>query len=88
MNRTDLAMLHTDPAFQGRGAGKMLVEWGTKKADELSVPAYLESSPTGHRLYKRHGFRDLHVLKFDLSQFGGTGVYEEPLMIREPSVTK
>jgi GNAT superfamily N-acetyltransferase len=77
-------MLHADPAFQGRGAGGLLVEWGTKKADELGLPAYLESSPKGHRVYERYGFKDLEVFYFDVAPYGGTGVYEEPLMIREP----
>lgn len=85
MTQADLHMLHTDPNFQGRGAGKMLVEWGTKKADELGLPAYLESSPTGHHLYQRCGFHDLDILKLDLSLHGGKGFYDEPLMIREPS---
>lgn len=62
----------------------MLVEWGTKKADELSLPAYLEASPKGYRVYQRYGFKDLEVLDFDLAKYGGTGIYKEPLMIREP----
>jgi GNAT superfamily N-acetyltransferase len=81
-------MLHTDPAFQGRGAGGMLVEWGTKKADELGLPAYLESSPKGHRVYQRYGFRDVEVVDFDASLYGGSGIYKEPLMIREPVLSK
>ena len=78
-------MLHTDPAFQGRGAGGLLVDWGTKKADQLGLPAYLESSAQGHRVYQRHGFVDLDVLKLDLSPYGETSVYEHPLMLREPA---
>jgi GNAT superfamily N-acetyltransferase len=81
-------MLHTDPAFQGRGAGGMLIEWGTKKADELGLPAYLESSPEGHRVYQRYGFGDLEVLDFDTTKYGGSVIYKEPLMIRQPVVAK
>jgi GNAT superfamily N-acetyltransferase len=81
----DLHMLHADPAFQGRGAGGMLVEWGTKIADELGLPAYLESSPKGYRVYQRYGFKDLEVFDFDMAPHGGTGLYKEPLMIREPT---
>jgi N-acetylglutamate synthase-like GNAT family acetyltransferase len=77
-------MLHTDPAFQGRGAGGLLVKWGTKKADELGLPAYLESSTKGHGFYQKHGFKDVEVFVLDLAKYGGTGLYEEPLMIREP----
>ena len=77
-------MLHTDPDFQGRGAGGMLVDWGTRKADELGLPAYLESSAKGHRFYQKYGFKDLEILRVDFSQFGGP-LHEQPLMIREPS---
>jgi hypothetical protein len=76
-------MLHTDPTFQERGAGGMLVEWGTKKADELGLTAYLEASLKGYPVNRRHGFKDLEVLEFDLELYGSTGTYREPLMIRE-----
>jgi hypothetical protein len=66
----------------------MLVEWGTKKADELGLPAYLESSPKVHRVYQRYGFRDIEVVDFDASLYGGSGIYKEPLMIRDPVVSK
>ncbi|KAH7386770.1 acyl-CoA N-acyltransferase [Phaeosphaeria sp. MPI-PUGE-AT-0046c] len=83
-----LHMLHTDPAFQGRGAGGMLIKWGTRKADELGLRTYLEASPKGHPVYERHGFRDVEVFDFDLAPFGGPGIYKEPLMIREPVASK
>ncbi|KAH7357429.1 acyl-CoA N-acyltransferase [Pyrenochaeta sp. MPI-SDFR-AT-0127] len=79
-----LHMLSTDPAFQGKGAGGMLVDWGTRKADELNLPAYLESSAAGRRVYQKRGFRDIEVFKVDFSPFGGT-LHEQPLMLREPS---
>lgn len=81
-------MLHADPAFQGRGAGSLLIKWGTQKADELRLPVYLEASPKGHGLYEKHGFKDIEVFDFDLSRFGGPGIYKEPLMIREPVVSR
>jgi len=39
----------------------MLVEWGIKIADELGIPAYLESSPMAHSLYQKYGFKDVHI---------------------------
>ena len=80
-------MLHTDPEFQGHGAGSALMEWGKLKADELGVPIYLESSDKGHRFYQKHGFKDVEVLDIDLSSFGGP-VHKQPLMIYEPSKTQ
>jgi ribosomal protein S18 acetylase RimI-like enzyme len=81
---SDLHMLHTDPAFQRKGAGKLLVEWGTKKADELGLPIYLEATQAGFGLYKRHGFEEIDVFDLDLDKYGGTGVFRAPLMMREP----
>ncbi|KAF1850857.1 acyl-CoA N-acyltransferase [Cucurbitaria berberidis CBS 394.84] len=78
-----LHMLHTDPEFQGRGAGGMLVDWGSKKADELGLPVYLESSIKGHRFYQKHGFEDVDIFKVDFSKFGGP-LHEQPLMVRKP----
>jgi GNAT superfamily N-acetyltransferase len=85
---TDLHMLHTDPEYQGQGAGGALMEWGKQKADELGLPTYLESSAKGHRFYQKHGFKDVQVMTMDLSQYGGTGTHEQPLMIREPSTSQ
>lgn len=75
-------MLHTDPEFQGRGAGSALIEWGKKMADEVGLPIYLESSAVGHGFYKKHGFKDIEVMKIDFSPYGGP-IHEQPLMIWE-----
>ena len=32
-----LDILAVDPKHQFRGAGRMLVDWGTRRADELNV---------------------------------------------------
>jgi N-acetylglutamate synthase-like GNAT family acetyltransferase len=52
-----LDILVTDPAHQRRGAGKMLVEHGTRIADELGVRAVVEASTYGRHLYELCGFR-------------------------------
>jgi len=57
-----LDLLVTDPKYQGQGAGSMLIKWGLDIADELHVPAYLESSRVGHKLYGKFGFRDIDTL--------------------------
>ncbi|KAJ9494083.1 hypothetical protein H2202_010390 [Exophiala xenobiotica] len=54
-----LDLLQTDPQYQGRGAGGMLIQFGLDMADQLRVPAYLESSPNAHGLYYRYEFRDI-----------------------------
>ena len=81
----DLHMLHTDPKHQRRGAASSLLKWGTQKADELGLPAYLESSTEGHHLYGKHGFEDVEIFEVDLVPFGGGDkIHSAPLMIRKP----
>lgn len=57
------------------------MEWGKKKADELGLPIYLESSLVGHRFYQKHGFEDVEVFQVDFTPFGGS-VHHQPLMLR------
>jgi len=59
------------PDHHRRGAGGMLVKWGTDKADELGLLSYLEASPQGKGLYLKHGFQAIRELKSDLTDFGG-----------------
>lgn len=39
-----------------RGAGRMMVEWGLKTADELGLETLIEAAPAGVPLYKTFGF--------------------------------
>jgi GNAT superfamily N-acetyltransferase len=50
-NLANLDILAIHPAYQRRGAGARLVEWGTKKADDLGIEAVVESSIFGRGLY-------------------------------------
>ncbi|KAK4031763.1 acyl-CoA N-acyltransferase [Parachaetomium inaequale] len=52
-----LELITTSPEFQGRGAGKMLMEWGLERVDETGFEAYLEASPEGKGLFEKFGFR-------------------------------
>jgi predicted N-acetyltransferase YhbS len=42
--------------YHGQGAGKMLLAWGCRRADEVRWEAYLDSTLDGFRLYERFGF--------------------------------
>ncbi|WPH01543.1 Hypothetical protein R9X50_00438900 [Acrodontium crateriforme] len=53
----DICFCHPD--YQRQGVGQLLVAWGVKKPDELRLPAFVEASPTGTRLYERNGFHAL-----------------------------
>ncbi|THV47279.1 hypothetical protein BGAL_0322g00100 [Botrytis galanthina] len=51
-----LDILAVDPAYQRRGAGRLLVKWGTAIADELGYAAIVEASVAGRPLYESEGF--------------------------------
>jgi len=52
-----LQLLGTSPSCQGHGIGSQLIKTGLKRADELNLCCYLESSnPANIPFYKRHGF--------------------------------
>lgn len=51
----------------------------------LVIPAYLESSESGHSVYLKCGFRDLELQSLDFSKWGATGKHNTWAMIYEPS---
>lgn len=51
-----LDILAIDPAYQRKGAGGMLVKWGTDEADRQGVDTTVESSVFGKGLYEKNGF--------------------------------
>lgn len=71
-----LDTLVTLPNHERRGAGSMLVSWGTQRADEAGVEAYLEASPMGAPMYARHGFEPVKRVGLDLRKYGGKEVLE------------
>jgi len=52
-----LDLLVVDPEHHRRGAGQMLIRWGTSIADKMNVKATVESSDYGKALYERCGFK-------------------------------
>jgi GNAT superfamily N-acetyltransferase len=81
---TVLHILVTDPEHHRRGAGAMLIRWGTAKADKAQLPAFLEATQVGRPLYAREGFEARHDEVFDLSKYGAQGTDCSTVMIREP----
>ncbi|EEY15075.1 conserved hypothetical protein [Verticillium alfalfae VaMs.102] len=77
-----LSVLVTDPAHQGRGAGKLLMQWGADEADRLGLATFLESSEPGHVLYPKFGFQDVEPLVVSLAQFGLERPYRAWGMVR------
>lgn len=54
-----LAILVTSPAYQGRGVGSLLCKDGLGVASREGLPAWLEASAKGRKLYQKLGFEDV-----------------------------
>ncbi|KAI4169552.1 MAG: hypothetical protein LQ343_005632 [Gyalolechia ehrenbergii] len=52
-----LGICFVHPRYRRLGAGSQLVSWGTAKADEMGVEAFIEATKDGVPLYEKHGFR-------------------------------
>ncbi|KAI5206626.1 hypothetical protein E4T38_03670 [Aureobasidium subglaciale] len=68
--QTDLAYLATHPMHRKRGAARMLLEKGTKAADEAGLDMYLQASPVGVGVYQKFGFEVVSVEDIDLNPYG------------------
>jgi hypothetical protein len=51
-------------------------------ADQEKLPAWLEASAKGRRLYQKLGFEDVEDIVIDLSDYGGEGVNTTVCMVR------
>jgi len=71
----DLSQLQTVPEHQRRGAGGMLLKWGTDEAARLGLPVFLCASEEGLSVYRRAGFVELEVTETDMTQYGGPGIH-------------
>ncbi len=65
----DVEILATDPEYQRMGAGRMLMEAVCAQADRLGLPAYLEGSEEGRRLYEAVGFVGKEDIWVDLTRW-------------------
>jgi predicted GNAT family N-acyltransferase len=82
---TVLALLVTASQHRRRGAGSLIVQWGVQKSEELRLPAYLQASEQGRRLYRHYGFEDIDTVEYNLSEYGLEGVERMTEMLRKPS---
>lgn len=78
-----LYILFVDPAYQRKGAGAMMVEWGCMLADQLMLPAWVEASSYGHGLYKKYGFEDVENVRVVTNSFVGEYTHmRRPVKVR------
>jgi len=74
------------PEYQGRSAGRALLEFAIYTADQLCLPLYFESSPTTVGLYRKLGFEELPERIVHKAELLGTEAdIEVPLMVRMPA---
>ncbi|EXJ83379.1 hypothetical protein A1O1_07001 [Capronia coronata CBS 617.96] len=62
-------LVATSPDHHRRGAGRMLMDHVTREADRLGLPATLEGSPDGFKLYSAVGFEAIDEVWVDLLRF-------------------
>ncbi|KAI5923503.1 hypothetical protein F4810DRAFT_209018 [Camillea tinctor] len=63
----ELEQLVVHPDHRRRGAGRMLTNWGIKKADELGVETCVESVPFAIPIYEKYGFGNIDGLEPDVA---------------------
>jgi ribosomal protein S18 acetylase RimI-like enzyme len=70
----ELGVLVVSPDCQRRGVGTLLLEEGLGEVDRLGLQCVLAASAKGRGLYKKFGFEDFEILKFNLADYeGGEG---------------
>ena len=72
-----LNSLATEPRFQHRGVGGMLITWGQEQARRENVCIGLTASVVGQGVYRKKGFRMYGVLPWP-------GFIDLPMMVWEP----
>jgi GNAT superfamily N-acetyltransferase len=72
-----LYVLATDPAYQGQGIGRKMLEWGINTAATLSMSSQnetrrilLEATPLAYPVYRKFGWKDYSSITIDLKQYG------------------
>lgn len=61
----------TRPSQRGKGAARLLVQWGIDQVKKTGAPAYLEAGVMGTPIYEKMGFRQVgELMRLDLRPFG------------------
>lgn len=83
-----VSLLFVTGSYRGRGAGRMLMRWGLKIADELGLDAFVESTELGYSLYESLGFIKVGYTRLDAHTENPTAewqaVYDE--LLPEPTI--
>lgn len=79
-----LNSLATHPDQRGRGAAKLLLDWGLKKADSDGLVTYLDGTVMARPIYEKNGFKLVKDLEWDRVPWGGEGRDWLACMVRQP----
>ncbi|KAL8926238.1 MAG: hypothetical protein Q9172_001880 [Xanthocarpia lactea] len=83
-----LHILIVSPQYQRQGLGTMLIREGLANADRDNARTYIEASPMGLGLYKKHGWKEIDDILIDMRPHGGTGIASEKILMREPGAAR
>lgn len=56
------------PDYRRRGVGRLLMQWGHERIDDLGYESFIEGSPMGRWLYEEFGYRRVVSLHVDLEK--------------------
>lgn len=77
-----LTALAADVAYQGRGAGKALLEWGIQRADREGRECFLVANVNSRGLYEKMGFVVVKECGWDGEKWGAKKGWGNWAMIR------
>lgn len=77
-----LRVLATHPEHRKRGAARMLLDVGLKRADEEGLVMALTATEAARGIYERRGFELVKECLFDRKEWGGEGVDWHGCMVR------
>jgi GNAT superfamily N-acetyltransferase len=81
-----LDLCGVDPAFQGKGIAKKLVQWGLDEAQRRGdIEAITEASVMGRRVYTRMGFREVEEIEYHVDdEFKGRSLPSNVFLRTKP----
>lgn len=79
-----LRTLATHPDHRGKGAAKVMLDWGLQRADEMGLVTYLDATTMAKPIYEKRGFVVIKALPWDRRPWGGEGEDWHWCMTRQP----
>ena len=83
-----LSVLATLPEYRRKGIGSQLLRRGLEEADEKGYESWINASPQGLALYKRHGWEEVGFVDINIGEWGGKeGIIDRTVcLVRKPKV--